>query len=48
MLSYVVIKTNLPQIYAECQALEELIHEGLVLEELIYKSGLSAVNSNEK
>ncbi|KAK2162261.1 hypothetical protein LSH36_101g05011 [Paralvinella palmiformis] len=33
MLSYVVIKTNLPQIYAECQALEELIHEGYLMGE---------------
>lgn len=28
ILSYVVLKSDLPQLVAECAALEEFIHEG--------------------
>nr|XP_025035419.1 VPS9 domain-containing protein 1 [Pelodiscus sinensis] len=50
ILSYVVLKSNLPQLAAECAALEEFIHEGYLIGEEGYcltslQSALSYVES---
>ncbi|XP_043350800.1 VPS9 domain-containing protein 1 isoform X2 [Dermochelys coriacea] len=50
ILSYVVLKSNLPQLVAECAALEEFIHEGYLIGEEGYcltslQSALSYVES---
>ncbi|KAM9122462.1 VPS9 domain-containing protein 1 isoform 2-T2 [Pangshura tecta] len=50
ILSYVVLKSNLPQLVAECAALEEFIHEGFLIGEEGYcltslQSALSYVES---